>query len=156
MTAVISHTIASVCGTSSYFPVLLCVEVRHCPHRTLAITLLLKRLIPGILLFPKVFILYASSSSLLQFTMQPSLPIPSPNLSHWHQTTRSFPHLNKNSSANVPPSTQYLIIGSGICGALTAYELINGGISGKDVLILEAREAVSGATGRNAGHIRPG
>ncbi|SPJ75994.1 uncharacterized protein FTOL_05725 [Fusarium torulosum] len=87
--------------------------------------------------------------------MQPSLPIPSPNLSHWHQTTRSFPHLNKNSSANVPPSTQYLIIGSGICGALTAYELINGGISGKDVLILEAREAVSGATGRNAGHIRP-
>ncbi|CAJ0546754.1 Ff.00g013810.m01.CDS01 [Fusarium sp. VM40] len=87
--------------------------------------------------------------------MQPSLPVPSPNLSHWHQTTRSFPHLNENSSADVPLSTQYLIIGSGISGALTAWELINNGIAGEDILILEAREAVSGATGRNAGHIRP-
>lgn len=88
--------------------------------------------------------------------MQSSLPIPSPTLSHWHQTTRSFPHLNENSSAGVPLSTQYLIIGSGISGALTAWELINNGIAGEDILILEAREAVSGATGRNAGHIRPG
>ncbi|KAJ4253360.1 hypothetical protein NW762_010515 [Fusarium torreyae] len=87
--------------------------------------------------------------------MQTSFPIPSPNLSHWHRTTRSFPHLNENHSTNVPASTQYLVIGSGISGALTAWELINSGIEAKDVLILEAREAVSGATGRNAGHVRP-
>ncbi|KAI8713945.1 DAO domain-containing protein [Fusarium sp. LHS14.1] len=87
--------------------------------------------------------------------MQTSLPVPSSNLSHWHRTTRSFPHLNENRFSNVPASTQYLIIGSGISGALTAWELINSGIEGKDVLILEAREAVSGATGRNAGHVRP-
>lgn len=88
--------------------------------------------------------------------MEASLPVPSPTLSHWHRTTRSFPHLNENHLADVPSSTKYLIIGSGISGALTAWELINNGVKGEDVLILEAREAVSGATGRNAGHIRPG
>ncbi|KAJ3539419.1 hypothetical protein NM208_g5501 [Fusarium decemcellulare] len=87
--------------------------------------------------------------------MQTSLPVPGPALSHWHRTTRSFPHLNANHSTQVPASARYLIIGSGISGALTAWELINSGIDGKDVLILEAREAVSGATGRNAGHVRP-
>ncbi|KAL6400167.1 FAD dependent oxidoreductase [Ilyonectria robusta] len=88
--------------------------------------------------------------------MEASLPVPSPTLSHWHRTTRSFPHLNENHLADVPSSTKYLIIGSGISGALTAWELINNGVKGEDVLILEAREAVSGATGRNAGHVRPG
>ncbi|KAH7128930.1 FAD dependent oxidoreductase [Dactylonectria macrodidyma] len=87
--------------------------------------------------------------------MYPSLPVPGSTLSHWHRTTRSFPHLNANLFAEVPASTKYLIIGSGISGALTAWELINHGVEGKDVLILEAREAVSGATGRNAGHVRP-
>ncbi|KAH7014837.1 FAD dependent oxidoreductase [Ilyonectria destructans] len=87
--------------------------------------------------------------------METSLPVPSPNLSHWHRTTRSFPHLNENHLADVPSSTKYLIIGSGISGALTAWELIHNGVKGEDVLILEAREAVSGATGRNAGHVRP-
>lgn len=88
--------------------------------------------------------------------MEPSLPIDSPSLSYWHRTTRSFPHLNANRLARVPPSVQYVIIGSGIAGSLTAWELVNSGVNGQDILILEAREAVSGATGRNAGNIRPG
>ena len=88
--------------------------------------------------------------------MEPSLPIPSPSLSFWHRTTRAFQHLNANYQAAVPPSTKYLIIGSGITGALTAWELVKSGVKGDDVLIVEAREAVSGATGRNAGHVRPG
>lgn len=67
-----------------------------------------------------------------------------------------YPHPNANSQAKVPAVTKYLIIGSGFAGALTAWKLINNGIKGEDVLILEAREAVSGASGRNAGHIRPG
>lgn len=88
--------------------------------------------------------------------MKPSLPVPCSSLSFWHQTTRAFPHLNANQEAQVPATTKYLIIGSGISGALTAWELIQGGVKGEDVLLIEAREAVSGATGRNAGHVRPG
>ncbi|KAF4540726.1 uncharacterized protein LTHEOB_668 [Lasiodiplodia theobromae] len=87
--------------------------------------------------------------------MKPSLPIPSPSLSFWHRTTRAFPHLNANCQANVPASVKFLIIGSGIAGSLTAWKLIESGVKGEDIVILEAREAVSGATGRNAGHIRP-
>lgn len=88
--------------------------------------------------------------------MEPSLPLPSPSLSFWHRTTRAFKYLNANHQADVPSSIKYLIIGSGITGTLTAYELIKSGVKGEDILIVEAREAVSGATGRNAGHIRPG
>ncbi|KAJ5267612.1 hypothetical protein N7478_010420 [Penicillium angulare] len=88
-------------------------------------------------------------------TLHPSLPQPSSTLSHWHRTTRSFPHLHANRLAPVPSSTKFLVIGSGISGALTAWKLIESGVKGEDVLILEAREAVSGASGRNAGHVRP-
>ncbi|KAJ5786241.1 uncharacterized protein N7503_011453 [Penicillium pulvis] len=87
--------------------------------------------------------------------MQPSLPQPSSTLSLWHRTTRSFPHLHANRLAPVPTSTKYLIIGSGISGVLTAWKLAESGVNAEDILIIEAREAVSGASGRNAGHIRP-
>lgn len=84
------------------------------------------------------------------------LPADNPCLSFWQQTTRSFPHLHANSDAPVPASTKYLIIGSGISGALTAFELIHSaGVPGPAVTILEAREAASGASSRNAGHVRP-
>ncbi|KAF1350880.1 FAD dependent oxidoreductase [Delphinella strobiligena] len=55
----------------------------------------------------------------------------------------------------VPISAEYIVIGSGISGALTAFELLEGGVDPENVVILEAREAVSGASGRNAGHVRP-
>ncbi|KAL7915568.1 FAD dependent oxidoreductase [Trichoderma velutinum] len=84
-----------------------------------------------------------------------SLPVQNSNLSHWQRTTRSFPHLNANQFETVPARTPYLVIGSGLTGALAAWELINSGVDAKDVVIIEAREAVSGATGRNAGHCRP-
>ncbi|KAJ5888601.1 hypothetical protein N7495_008642 [Penicillium taxi] len=87
--------------------------------------------------------------------MKPSLPAPSSTLSIWHRTTRSFPHLHANRLTTVPTSAKYVIIGSGISGALTAWKLIESGVKGEDILILESREAVSGASGRNAGHIRP-
>ncbi|PLB51407.1 FAD dependent oxidoreductase [Aspergillus steynii IBT 23096] len=87
--------------------------------------------------------------------MKPSLPVPNSSLSIWHRTTRAFPHLHANRLADVPSRAKYLVIGSGISGALTAYKLIEAGAQADEILILEAREAVSGATGRNAGHIRP-
>lgn len=84
------------------------------------------------------------------------LPVADPCLSFWQQTTRSFPYLDANADAPLPSSTKYLVIGSGISGALTAFELINSaGVPASDVLILEAREAASGASSRNAGHVRP-
>jgi glycine/D-amino acid oxidase-like deaminating enzyme len=84
------------------------------------------------------------------------LPVDNPCLSFWQQTTRSFPHLSANSESNPPPTTKYLVIGSGLSGALTAFDLIHtAGVPGRDVVILEAREAASGATSRNAGHVRP-
>jgi len=60
-----------------------------------------------------------------------------------------------NRSEPVPSSAGYVIIGSGLSGALTAFELLKGGVRPEEVIILEAREAVSGASGRNAGHVRP-
>ena len=84
-----------------------------------------------------------------------SLPIPEPCLSYWHRTTRAFPHLNENCDVPVPKSTKYLIVGSGLSGSFTTWSLIESGVAGHEIVILEAREAVSGASGRNAGHVRP-
>lgn len=85
-----------------------------------------------------------------------SLPLPNPCLSYWHRTTRAFKHLNVNEHAPVPQSAKYVIIGSGLSGSFTAWSLVvDHGVPATDVLILEAREAVSGASGRNAGHVRP-
>ncbi|KAI2466103.1 FAD dependent oxidoreductase [Annulohypoxylon bovei var. microspora] len=83
------------------------------------------------------------------------LPVPNPCVSFWQQTTRSFPYLNINKDEPVPAESKYVVIGSGISGALTTYELIQGGVPASDIVILEAREAASGASSRNAGHVRP-
>ncbi|ORY08600.1 FAD dependent oxidoreductase [Clohesyomyces aquaticus] len=87
--------------------------------------------------------------------LKPSLPYPNSSLSYWHRTTRSFPLLNSNDTAPVPEESAYVIIGAGLTGALTAFSLLEAGIKGSDILIIEAREVVSGSTGRNAGHCRP-
>ncbi|KAI1872028.1 uncharacterized protein JN550_004231 [Neoarthrinium moseri] len=84
-----------------------------------------------------------------------SLPVANPGLSFWQQTTRSFPYLNVNRSEPAPKKSEYVVIGSGISGALTTFELIEGGVSPENIVILEAREAASGASSRNAGHVRP-
>lgn len=85
-----------------------------------------------------------------------STPLPRPCLSYWQRTTRAFPHLNAKKDSPVPASKPCVIIGSGISGALTAFELTESGVEGQDIVILEAREAASGASSRNAGHVRPG
>ena len=97
-----------------------------------------------------------ASNDDLKRGVRASGPIPNPCLSYWQRTTRAFPHLNANRDENVPNECVYVIIGSGISGALTSFELTESGVNGKDIIILEAREAASGASGRNAGHVRPG
>ncbi|KAI1101174.1 FAD dependent oxidoreductase [Jackrogersella minutella] len=83
------------------------------------------------------------------------LPVPNPCVSFWQQTTRSFQYLNANKDEPIPSESKYVVIGSGISGALTTYELIQGGVPAEDIVIFEAREAASGASSRNAGHVRP-
>lgn len=77
-------------------------------------------------------------------------------MSYWQQTTRGFPYLFANRDQPVPSKAKYVVIGSGISGGLTAFQLLESGVKGSDVVILEAREAASGASSRNAGHVRPG
>jgi heterodisulfide reductase subunit A-like polyferredoxin len=89
-------------------------------------------------------------------SLRSTAPLPKPCLSYWQRTTRAYPYLNINRNTPLPASKRYVIIGSGISGALTAFELLENGVRGEDVVILEAREAASGASSRNAGHVRPG
>ncbi|KAJ5239121.1 hypothetical protein N7468_003740 [Penicillium chermesinum] len=88
-------------------------------------------------------------------TSSKSLPRETPCLSYWQQTTRAFPHLFANRDLAVPTAAKYVVIGSGISGGLTAFQLLDSGVQADDVIILEAREAASGASSRNAGHVRP-
>jgi glycine/D-amino acid oxidase-like deaminating enzyme len=87
--------------------------------------------------------------------LRPALPYSNYALSYWHRTTRAFPHLRANETGSLPLETRYAIIGSDLSGSLIAFEIIQSGIEPDDILILEAREAVSGSSGRNAGHVRP-
>lgn len=59
-------------------------------------------------------------------------------------------------SQRPPQHTDYAIVGSGISGALIALDLIQTLPAGTGIVILDARHAASGATGRNGGHIKPG
>jgi hypothetical protein len=53
------------------------------------------------------------------------------------------------SSEDLPPECDVLIIGAGLSGVSTAYHLLDGNRTPPSVVILEAREVCSGATGRN-------
>jgi len=96
------------------------------------------------------------SNGILYGSARSSAPLPDPCLSYWPRTTRAFFHLNVNRNTSVPSSKKYVIIGSGKSGALSAFELCEHGVLGEDIIILEAREAASGASSRNAGYVRPG
>ncbi|PWY73028.1 DAO-domain-containing protein [Aspergillus heteromorphus CBS 117.55] len=86
---------------------------------------------------------------------QPSLPCALPGLSHWHRTTHAFPYLNHNAETPLPARSPLVIIGTGISGALAAFKLVDAGVPPDEILLLEARQAVGGSSGRNAGHVRP-
>ncbi|OBT45011.1 hypothetical protein VE00_04092 [Pseudogymnoascus sp. WSF 3629] len=82
-----------------------------------------------------------------------SLPYPNPTKSYWQ--TPPHPISNHRTTPSLPPSTKYTIIGSGITGASIAHKLLLAEPSAS-IVLLEARQASSGATGRNGGHCRPG
>lgn len=89
-----------------------------------------------------------------------SLPVENATVPYWHaldgqphsiakhRTTRELP------KTSVSAPIQYVIIGSGISGASIAYHLLERAPQ-SSVMMLEARAACSGATGRNGGHTKP-
>lgn len=86
----------------------------------------------------------------------PGLPISQPCLSIWQRSSRQSTLVNEGADSPLPSTADAVIIGSGLSGAVTAYELLSSPNGPKNVVMLEAREACSGASGRNAGHCRPG
>ena len=81
----------------------------------------------------------------------PGLPRPNPTISSWQDPPCAL--ARHRSTPDLPASTDVLIIGSGITGACIAYNLLDHPPP-PSVLILEARTASSGATGRNGGHTK--
>ncbi|KAI3321909.1 FAD dependent oxidoreductase [Xylariaceae sp. AK1471] len=79
------------------------------------------------------------------------LPTPNSTDSYWHREP-SKTLLNHRTTKDTPNTADIVVVGSGISGAFAARELVAGG---RSVVMLEAREACWGATGRNGGHCQP-
>lgn len=90
------------------------------------------------------------------------------SVSLWLETVRNNPLLDQRTTPELPATAEVVIIGSGvslhgqgwaadlqISGSLAALSLLQSSDPPKSVIILEARELCSGATGRNAGHCKP-
>lgn len=83
-----------------------------------------------------------------------TLPPPLGNLSLWQRTVRLHPLLTANSRTPLPSYADIVIVGGGLMGSVLALELITTTPT-SNIILLEARELASGASGRNAGHCRP-
>lgn len=90
----------------------------------------------------------------------PGYPPAKPTVSQW-QDDPPFPELvDVQTPGGPPPTADIVIIGSGISGVAIARTVLRelrrkGELQGKRVVVLEARQLCSGATGRNGGHIKP-
>ncbi|KAI0089885.1 FAD dependent oxidoreductase [Irpex rosettiformis] len=80
----------------------------------------------------------------------PGLPVPNPTLPFWTVPKSKI----SSDGKELPVHADIVIIGSGITGASVAYYLLSKN-SALKIVILEARDVCSGATGRNGGHINP-
>lgn len=88
--------------------------------------------------------------------LEPRLPSALSTESFWQQNPVLADLVHVKSTV-LPSSADIVIIGTGIAGASVAYTILNEcqnmGIQNR-VVILEARQLCSGATGRNGGHIK--
>ena len=83
------------------------------------------------------------------------LPKANPTTSYWQDPPASLSQHRTTSS--LPSSASVVIVGSGITGVSLAYTLLSQNPSQNPVptiVLLEARTACSGATGRNGGHTK--
>ncbi|KAH7063166.1 FAD dependent oxidoreductase [Macrophomina phaseolina] len=80
------------------------------------------------------------------------LPVPNSTSSFWHSEPNQF-LLGHRTTPELPAEADFVIVGSGITGTSAARFLAEDErVKGKSVVLLEAREACWGATGRNGGH----
>lgn len=82
------------------------------------------------------------------------LPCPTPTKSYWQTPPDDIADLE---TSPLPQETDIVIIGSGITGAGIAWNLFNRCPASEPppaIVMLEARQACSGATGRNGGHTK--
>ncbi|OSC96675.1 FAD dependent oxidoreductase [Trametes coccinea BRFM310] len=87
------------------------------------------------------------------------LPVPNPTKSFWIDTPGANPLAKEGSEGPLTADADIAIIGSGITGVSAAYHLsrllAQAGNTERSlkIVILEARDFCSGATGRNGGHL---
>lgn len=84
---------------------------------------------------------------------QGPVPVPNPTKSFWR--TELDPLDSHRSTPELPAECDIVIIGAGYAGAALAHYLFSENPTPPSVVILEAREACSGATARNGGHLKP-
>jgi hypothetical protein len=78
---------------------------------------------------------------------QSGQPSEQSTLSYWH-TEPSATLLGHRTTAELPPEVDVIVVGSGITGAIAARCMKDEFVANGSVLMLEAREACWGATGR--------
>ncbi|KAM0544374.1 hypothetical protein ACHAPJ_011833 [Fusarium lateritium] len=82
----------------------------------------------------------------------PGLPRSNPTTSVWQEPPH--PSIANMRSSELPSETDIVIIGAGITGTSAAYTLLHHSeATNLRITLLEARNACSGATGRNGGHL---
>ena len=74
-------------------------------------------------------------------------PVANSTLPYWRSELHEID--SHRSTEQLPPESDVLIVGAGISGVSTAYYLLDNNPSPPSVVLLEAREVCSGATGRN-------
>ena len=78
---------------------------------------------------------------------QAGLPVPNSTKSYWHRSPseKLFGH---RTTPELPETADIAIVGSGLTGSFAAHFLKNGKAKDDNIVMLEAREACWGATGR--------
>ena len=86
----------------------------------------------------------------------PILPVPDATTPYWRTEIHAID--SHRSTPYLPKECDIAIIGSGMSGASLAYHLTRNttpsGSQPPTIVMLEAREVCSGATGRNGGHVK--
>lgn len=90
----------------------------------------------------------------LSTTTPQILPVPNPVPSYWLREPSQ--HANLRSTPALPKECDIAIIGSGMAGVLTLYHILQSSAAATppQVVLLDARQLCSGATGRNGGHAK--
>ncbi|KAI2629070.1 FAD dependent oxidoreductase [Hypomontagnella submonticulosa] len=82
-------------------------------------------------------------------------PVPNATVPYWRTELHELD--SHRSTPELPKKQDIVIVGAGFAGAALAHYLLKDNTSSTQpsITILEAREACSGATARNGGHLRP-